>query len=88
MKKMLFYSLPLFGNQFKGDCSSFSVLSAKFQVWAKKHYGLSPYESLSLWLAGTGQEETFLESQDDAEKIARSVIGKIPNEGVVDLTDI
>lgn len=87
MKRIRYYSLPLFGNQFKGECHGLSQLAAKFQNWARQ-YGLDDDESLTLWLAGSGREvRAGIGSETEVSERALLLIGRLPKEQIIDLSE-
>ncbi len=83
-KRVFYYSLPLFGNQFKGMAFDMAQLSAKFQIWCQQ-FGLTDSESFALFTAGSADYH-FLNNDKKLEALAHSVIGKLPKGGIVDLT--
>lgn len=85
MKKTMYYSLPLFGNQFKGNVFDMVQLSAKFQIWCKQ-FGIDDTHSLCLWIA-VGKENYGM-TEEEIIANANSVIDKLPKEGIVDLSEI
>ncbi len=89
MKKVRYYSLPLFGNQFKGKCTGFAQLSAMFQIWARQ-YGLSDQDSLILWYAGSGRESIAgVGQEEDVYNKAIFLIDKLPKaKAIVSLTEL
>jgi len=84
MKKTMYYSLPMFGNQFKGEVFALAQLSAKFQIWCKQ-FGIDDTQSLCLWCAGG--EAKYSMTKDEIIVHANSVIDKLPKGEVVDLTN-
>ncbi len=76
-KQMMYFSLPLFGNQFKGEVYNICQLSAKFQIWCKDQFDISNRDSLALWVAGDSGE-TYFGTEENAIKIAKSAYGKLP----------
>ena len=55
---MLYYSLPLFGIQFRGMAYAMTQLAARFQIWCEQ-FGISDEESMALWHAGSYKETTL-----------------------------
>lgn len=87
MKLTLYYSLPLFGNQFKGEVYNLTQLSAKFQIWCRQ-FNVDSIESLALWTAGERGTDYF-DTEEECLIIAREAYNALPKQsGFIDLTEI
>ena len=84
MKQTMYYSLPMFGNQFKGEVFALTQLSAKFQIWCKQ-FGIDDNQSLCLWISG--DDFRYGMTKEEVMAHANSVIDKLPKGEVVDLTN-
>lgn len=89
--KTVYYSLPLFGHQFMATidgAGALNRLSAKFQIWCKKTYGISDTESLCLWIAGSEDGDQYGYSESEINYTARSVVHRLPiTHAPIDLTN-
>lgn len=87
-KKMLYYTLPMFGVTFKGLAYNTTQLSAKFQIWARQ-YAITDEESLALWIAGDYDMKTYFKSEEECVAIATSAFPKLPAiiTETIDLTE-
>ncbi len=87
MKKVHYYTLPLFGFCVKGEVHTLTQLSGIFQNWCAQH-GLSDEESLALWTAGRslGSQNGF--EAEHLEKIALGAIKKLPRQKEGDWLDL
>lgn len=86
MKQIIYYSLPLFGNQFKGDVYSTCQLSAKFQIWCRQ-FGVTDLESLAMWVAG--DDESQFSSPEKCIEIAKGAYKKLPVQTeCIDVTEM
>lgn len=86
-KQIFYYSLPLFGNQFKGNVYNLTQLSAKFQIWCKKNFGINDTSSLCLWIAD-GNAYYHMTAEEIINN-AKSVIDKLPKTTEpIDLSEV